>query len=155
MTILGDVPFLDGPYLELDDPTPTIERPDVLAPIAGALHIATNAEASNQIGAINALQGVLSNELSVIGQQVGALDVAELAVAGGNLDGEITELEQREALSAGIDQVVVELAGLDPANVTTPPLTLVLTELLQIRIALGDGLSLWDGAFPLWPFFTD
>jgi hypothetical protein len=152
MPNLGDVPFLDGPFLELDDPTPTIARPDVLIPIAASLHVATNAEASNQINALSALRGVLANETSAIAQQSGALDLAELAVPAGNLAGEIIELEQREALSAGVDQVLVELAGVDPANVNAPPFDLQLPELATINPALFDGLVLWNGAFPLWPF---
>lgn len=152
MPKLGNIPYLPGPYLELADPTPTIDRPEVLAPIANALNVPIFNAIINQIAVIKALQTAQQQEVATIQQQLVPLDSGERELANSSLAAAVSELQTLEALIPGIDQVLVELAAVDPANFTGPPFDLFLPELTEIFTVLNDALFLWDGAFPLWPF---
>lgn len=152
MGIVNDIPLNPGPFEDILDPTPQIGPGTVLPATAQLGYGPLAAELSGLGPDLDALENNVAGLESEANDTVVALEQIETTAGQANFTAEIAELEAAElALPAG-DAALNNLAALNPAGQSLPPVSFTTPELESVLFELQIGLNEWDSAWPLWPF---
>ncbi len=154
MPRIRDIPLVDGPTSELEDPTPSIFPPGSLA--AGALqqYAFVIQDANAQLGELNQLIATHDSELSALFGANSRLFDAEQALPKSNMRPEISALLTRESARSSVDAKLTALFAADPNIASTPNVVFTPSKIQDQRFVFELGAQEWESAFPLFPIFT-